>query len=1034
MYKHWFIVGFLILFVQYGYSQTTIVEWKFTKEDNLPTAATVYNSQHLFQHSHSTTFDYPKISSRFYCSTTGWNNGENVKYWLTSFSTLGCQNIYLSSSQYSSSTGPRDFLLQYSLNQTDWVTLSDTITLNDIYNVSSPFGKVKNLFLPPVLNHREIIYLRWLQISNIAINGNEIKSGGSSRIGDISIITTSPITPPIYDLYVNQEKNVQITPSMPCNLSWQSLDFNTFIVHIQNVNTNSKTTHTTNNHLFEYYFTETGKFDVWITNQTETYFSDTVTVEVTTRLTPVLQITPTQISFETTLNQPQDITLSIYQRNLAEPISSIISPSLSVFSIIKQTDTELVIRILSEKLGKFQATLQLFSDTVVRHIPIEAIVTRKTSGLFISEYIRGTGNNKALEFYNASHRPVNLEDFHIRIGTNGTSFASTRYKFTGNSTASSNFNHYLLPKTCVTAILNSADVVLRTTVENNGGSWFTSQACNFTGNDIVGLFYRDSLIDIIGEVNNLGENFSVGGIKYATYDKTLQRKSFIYSGNNDWKMSSGTNLADTEWLIEEQNVFTDLGKFTATDFDIPCLYTTQPMIDFGYITQKNKIEQKLFIITHKISKLEAFSDNNSITITIDTIIGTENYLIQFNIAPHQNIVGTFLDTIRFKHNDLLYPLKIPIKGEIIALENFQFISLQELQKPSLDGDRSMYEEQIVNTLGVITAIKGYNIFLQNGQQGGIVLRTDQYLRYYVGDSLALLNVKVTEYLPTDAIRSITQLTVTPTTQYIKLASYRKLPQPIAVDLKTLLKDNSNAESYESKLIALQNVQVTGYVSSTGKYYLQQDGYTIETGNLLFEIPELPMYQEIDITGICYYDKTAIQILPRNESDIYSMPKEEIRQIYINNTTPIKSSHTFYFDLPRQVYQVFYTVPKNCKVEPPSGTLHDFSISPQLKITLYTSNQEKKLYFVTMDKIKHLNVSKIKNTKIYPNPIVKQLFIDSENKISTIEVCDVSGNLVNISSPQSTHTVIDFKNQPLGFYYLKINMEDESFQVVKVLKK
>lgn len=44
------------------------------------------------------------------------------------------------------------------------------------------------------------------------------------------------------------------------------------------------------------------------------------------------------------------------------------------------------------------------------------------SDLIISEYVEGSGNNKAIEIYNGTGESVSLDDYVIRIAQNGNDF------------------------------------------------------------------------------------------------------------------------------------------------------------------------------------------------------------------------------------------------------------------------------------------------------------------------------------------------------------------------------------------------------------------------------------------------------------------------------------------------------------------------------------------------------------------------------------------------------------------------------------
>ena len=88
------------------------------------------------------------------------------------------------------------------------------------------------------------------------------------------------------------------------------------------------------------------------------------------------------------------------------------------------------------------------------------------------------------------------------------------------------------------------------------------------------------ILDFIGDWNgDPGSGWSVAGISNATKDHTLVRKCNINQGNNDWVLSAGTDMYDSEWVILPQNDWSDLGLFN------PCsaiIYGCTDITAFNY--------------------------------------------------------------------------------------------------------------------------------------------------------------------------------------------------------------------------------------------------------------------------------------------------------------------------------------------------------------------------------------------------------------------------------------------------------------------
>ena len=73
------------------------------------------------------------------------------------------------------------------------------------------------------------------------------------------------------------------------------------------------------------------------------------------------------------------------------------------------------------------------------------------------------------------------------------------------------------------------------------------------------------VLDIVGDWNgDPGSGWEVAGVANGTKDHTLVRKCSVEQGNaNDWAMSAGTDAEDSEWIVLENNDWTNLGIHTS---------------------------------------------------------------------------------------------------------------------------------------------------------------------------------------------------------------------------------------------------------------------------------------------------------------------------------------------------------------------------------------------------------------------------------------------------------------------------------------
>ena len=81
---------------------------------------------------------------------------------------------------------------------------------------------------------------------------------------------------------------------------------------------------------------------------------------------------------------------------------------------------------------------------------------------------------------------------------------------------------------------------------------------------LAGATYNDyTIIDIIGTMgDDPGDGWPVAGIENATQDHTLVRKSDVTQGNGgNWENSAGTDTENSEWIVLEQNDWSNIGFF-----------------------------------------------------------------------------------------------------------------------------------------------------------------------------------------------------------------------------------------------------------------------------------------------------------------------------------------------------------------------------------------------------------------------------------------------------------------------------------------
>ncbi len=168
-------------------------------------------------------------------------------------------------------------------------------------------------------------------------------------------------------------------------------------------------------------------------------------------------------------------------------------------------------------------------------------VARAPGDLFISEYVEGSGNNKAIELYNPSSSSVNLgtQGYVLEIYANG-GLTPTTITLAGTVAAGSTF---VIKNSSASAAINAQQ---------------TSGSLNFNGNDAVALKKGSSLVDVFGQIG-FDPGTAWGSGNTSTVDKTLRRKSSILVGD-----IVGNDAFDpaVQWDGFPTDTFTGLGAHT----------------------------------------------------------------------------------------------------------------------------------------------------------------------------------------------------------------------------------------------------------------------------------------------------------------------------------------------------------------------------------------------------------------------------------------------------------------------------------------
>lgn len=195
------------------------------------------------------------------------------------------------------------------------------------------------------------------------------------------------------------------------------------------------------------------------------------------------------------------------------------------------------------------------------------------SELFISEYIEGSGNDKALEIYNPTGSAIDLTGYRIERFSNGQATSAGTagvdvggvLNLTGTIAAHSTFVIANGQTTNQGANSPMCSPVLQAMAQQLDGAYPAPTYMN--GNDAIALFHGAVMIDLLGKIGDASmassqswsDAFPYDGSAGAwwTKDQTLIRKSSVKVGVS---VNPDPFIVTAEWDSLPKDTWTNLGQ------------------------------------------------------------------------------------------------------------------------------------------------------------------------------------------------------------------------------------------------------------------------------------------------------------------------------------------------------------------------------------------------------------------------------------------------------------------------------------------
>jgi len=187
-----------------------------------------------------------------------------------------------------------------------------------------------------------------------------------------------------------------------------------------------------------------------------------------------------------------------------------------------------------------------------------SLMSREHGTIFFSEYAEGSSNHKYLEIYNPTNDVVDLTQYAFpNVSNDPTVAGEHEYWNTFDDGAS------VSPGDVYVICHGSADASIQAecdqtfTYLSNGDDGFALVKGTEDDFDVIDVIGQSIFDDTYADP---GDGWDVAGESEATKEHTLVRKSSVSTGNGgDWASSAGTDAANSEWVVYDQNTWDYVG-------------------------------------------------------------------------------------------------------------------------------------------------------------------------------------------------------------------------------------------------------------------------------------------------------------------------------------------------------------------------------------------------------------------------------------------------------------------------------------------
>lgn len=608
----------------------------------------------------------------------------------------------------------------------------------------------------------------------------------------------------------------------------------------------------------------------------------------------------------TITNVPYNETLATFEGNLTPAANA-------TFETYREDGTT-----VATDLATGYKVIVTAQDATISKTYTVTLTTAPPMDLFISEYIEGSSNNKAIEIYNPTSSTIDLTQYSLKKGTNGADY-STNLPLTGLLEPGSVF--VVAHTSAVDSIKNVANLI------DAAGT-----IVYFNGDDPIGLFKGDDLIDVVGVVTGTdpGDGWDVAGTANATVNHTLVRKNNVIIGTNNWATSAGTDESTSQWVVYPQDRFAYLGwhisKSSANDilsFTLAEAYSdatinaTNHTISIDVIsgTALTALVPTITVsksatinpasgaardftnpVVYTVKAQDGTTQDWTVTVTVLSTLSDKKDITSFSIPnqlssninasngavtvvmPYGTALTSLTPTIAVSAGASINPTSGTVQNftnpvtytvtaqdastktwtVTVSAQQVSLTSIHDIQYTTATSGDSPLKGQQVRTKGVVTAIKtgtsSFNMWLQDGTQPWSGIYV-----YGVDNANSVTVGDSVELLASvDEYYNLTQLkTITSFTN----RGAGTLPAVASISVT-----NAKTEAYEGMLVKITNVECTVVDAGNGMFTVSDGTTTMNIDDFIYKYTPA-QGTRYDITGVIDFSYSEFKVLPRDASDV-----------------------------------------------------------------------------------------------------------------------------------------------------------------------